>query len=86
MKVRVDDYKGQPIIAYYQPQEIKKSLGMEPATPPPPPPPPVNGVKEEIIVEDIPETQTAGLSNNKILLYLVGAGILFYIGKKEKWF
>ena len=36
---------------------------------------------------DADKTTTAGVGNMpKIVWYVIGAGILYYVGKKQKWF
>ena len=43
--------------------------------------------EEEIvdIIEEEIEPKTAGLMDNKLIWYLVGAGMLLFIAKKQKW-
>ncbi len=43
-------------------------------------------IEEEIVEEMVNEPQTAGLSSVPMFIwYIAGAGILFYVAKKQKW-
>ena len=45
-------------------------------------------MQENFTVQEMPKpgVKTAGFGGNKTLMLVVGLGILYFVGKKQKWF